>query len=514
MRHKKVGQARGRPGPSPTFSVPLFQPGAFGPFLTPSLQVAMHQSKRESSGRLCDGPLKRREFLSAGALGVGGLCLPNLFRMQAQAANSGTSIDQETSVIFVWLPGGPPHMDMYDMKPNAPAEYRGAFHPIATNVSGMEVCELMPLHARIADRYSIVRSVAHTFADHGGGHKRVMTGRIPLTPVDTVNDSPAAGSIVAKCREGKIREIPNYVSLNPGGRIGDVFAQGAAYLGSAFTPFNVEGDPTAPGFAVPNISPQPTVGGRIDDRMTLLGKLDRIERQIDASRLMESMDSYQQRAVGMLTSDRAKRAFDLSLEPDAVRDRYGRHCWGQRALMARRLVEAGVNFVTVVMENPYQSGVEQLKQGVYNWDSHAVNCHIWDDLKVRLPIYDRAVTALIEDVHQRGMDRKTLILVTGEFGRTPRLESSIGTQTGVMQPGRDHWPQAMSFIMAGGVKTGQVVGATNSKGEHPTDRPLTPNDLWATVYRHLGIDYTESFPDYRGRPMPILPFGEPISELC
>jgi len=462
----------------------------------------------------CLGPIRRREFLTAGTLGIGGLCLPDLYRLRSRAADVQRAVEPDTNVIFVWLPGGPPHMDMYDMKPNAPSEYRGAFHPIATNVPGMDVCELMPHHAAIAHQYSIVRSVCHTFADHGGGHKRVMTGRIPLTPVDTVNDAPATGSIVAKCREPYSGDIPNYVSLNPGGRINDVFAQGAAYLGSAYLPFNVEGDPTNPQFAVPNISPQPSVGPRIGDRMSLLTNLDRIERQLDASKMMESMDRYQQRATGMLTSDRAKKAFDLSLEPDQVRDRYGRHCWGQRALMARRLVEAGVSFVTVVMENPYQSGIEQLKQGVYNWDSHAVNCHIWDDLRVRLPIYDQAVTALIEDVYQRGLDQKTLIVVTGEFGRTPRLENSIGSQTQVMQPGRDHWPQAMSFIMAGGgIRTGQIVGATNPKGEYPSDRPLTPNDLWATVYRHLGIDYSDSFPDYRGRPMPILPFGEPISEL-
>ncbi len=465
------------------------------------------------TNRFCSGPVKRREFLSAGMLGASGLCLPDLFRLRASAAEEGKPVDHETSVIFVWLPGGPPHMDMYDMKPNAAAEYRGAFHPIPTNVAGLDVCELMPRHAAMADRYSVVRSVAHTFADHGGGHKRMMTGRVPLTPVDTVNDAPATGSIVAKIRERQNTGIPNYVSLNPGGRTGDVFAQGAAYLGQSYLPFTVEGDPTAPNFVVLNISPLESVGRRVNDRMSLLGSLDRIERQIDASRLMDSMDRYQQRAVSMLTSDRAKKAFDLSLESDATRDRYGRHCWGQRALMARRLVEAGVNFVTVIMENPYQSGVPQLKQGVYNWDSHAVNCHIWDDLKVRLPIYDQAVTALIEDVQQRGMDRRTLILVTGEFGRTPRLESSVGSQTGVRQPGRDHWPQAMSFIMAGAVNTGLVVGSTNSKGEHPADRPLTPNDLWATVYRHLGIDYTDSFPDHRGRPMPILPFGEPISEL-
>ena len=371
------------------------------------------------------------------------------------------------------------------MKPNAPIDYRGAFHPIRTNVPGMDVCELMPRHAAIADKYSIIRSVAHQFADHGGGHKRLMTGRVPVTPVDTVNDAPATGSIVAKFREGRDCGIPNYVSMNPGGRTNDVFAQGAAYLGQAYMPFNVEGDPSLPSFSVPNIAPSEAVTGRIGDRMSLLKGLDRISREIDGQRMVESTDRFQERAVGMLTSDRAKRAFDLSLESPMVRDRYGRHCWGQRALMARRLVEAGVSFVTLIMENPYQSGVEQLKQGVYNWDSHSVNCHIWDDLKVRLPIYDQAVTALIEDVHQRGLDKRTLILVTGEFGRTPRVENQIGTQTGVMQPGRDHWPQAMSFIMAGGgMRTGQVIGSTNSKGEHPADRPLTPNDLWATVYRH------------------------------
>ena len=464
--------------------------------------------------RRCSGPVKRREFLAAGALGLGGLSLPDLFRCRAAAAAAGKSVDEETSVIFVWMPGGPPHMDMYDMKPNASIDYRGPFHPIHTNVPGMDVCELMPRHAAIADKYAIVRSVAHQFADHGGGHKRMMTGRVPVTPVDTVNDAPATGSIVAKFREGRDCGIPNYVSMNPGGRTNDVFAQGAAYLGQSYMPFNVEGDPSLPNFSVPNISPSEAVTGRIGDRMSLLKGLDRISREIDGQRMVESTDRFQERAVGMLTSDRAKKAFDLSLESPMVRDRYGRHCWGQRALMARRLVEAGVSFVTLIMENPYQSGVETLKQGVYNWDSHAVNCHIWDDLKVRLPIYDQAVTALIEDVHQRGLDKRTLILVTGEFGRTPRIENSIGTQTGVMHPGRDHWPQAMSFIMAGGgMRTGQIVGSTNSKGEHPADRPLTPNDLWATVYRHLGIDYTESFPDRRGRPMPILPFGEPIAEL-
>jgi hypothetical protein len=456
----------------------------------------------------------RREFLAAGMLGLGGMTLPDLLRLRASTAESGSSIESDTSVIFVWLPGGPPHMDMYDMKSDATSDYRGAFRPIRTNVPGIELCELMPRHAAIADKFAIVRSVSHTFADHGGGHKRMMTGRVPATPVDTVNDAPATGSIVAKCREKRDHGIPNYISMNPGGRTGDVFAQGPAYLGQAYLPFTVEGDPSAPSFAVPNVAAEQAIAARIDDRTRLLGSLDRIERRIDASRMMESMDKFQQQAVSLLTSTRAKNAFDLSQETDAVRDRYGRHCWGQRALLARRLVEAGVSFATVIMENPYQSGVPFLKQGVYNWDSHAVNCHIWDDLQVRLPIYDQAVTALVEDIYQRGLDKRTLVLVTGEFGRTPRIENSIGSQTGVMHPGRDHWPQAMSLIMAGGgMRTGQVVGSTNSKGEHPTDRPLTPNDLWATVFRHLGINHDDSFPDHRGRPMPILPFGDPIAEL-
>ena len=464
--------------------------------------------------RPCAGPVRRREFLAAGALGLGGLSLADLFRAQALAEEGGHAVDSDTNVIFVWLPGGPPHMDMYDMKPNAPIDYRGLFHPIATNVPGLDVCELMPRHAAIADKYNVIRSVSHTFADHGGGHKRMMTGCVPLTPVDTVNDAPATASIVGKCREGRDHGIPNIVSLNPGGRTNDVFAQGAAYLGNGYMPFNVEGDPTTPQFTVPNIEAYQPIAPRIGGRMQLLAGLDQIQRGIDNSLMMESMDRYQRRAVGMITSDRAKQAFDLTHEPDSVRDRYGRHCWGQRALMARRLVEAGVSFVTVIMENPYQSGVTQLKQGVYNWDSHAVNCHIWDDLRVRLPIYDQAVTALIEDVYQRGMDKRTLLLITGEFGRTPRLESSIGSQTGVMQPGRDHWPQAMSFLMAGGgMRTGQIIGSTNPKGEYPSDRPLTPGDLWATVYRHLGIDHTLSFPDRGGRPMPILPTGQPITEL-
>ncbi len=462
----------------------------------------------------CAGPVTRRSFLQWGTLGLGGLSLADRLRLQAAAGESRFGKD-DTSIIFVWLPGGPPHMEMYDMKPNAPRDYRGAFNPIATNVPGLDVCEHMPLHAKCADKYTIIRSIAHEFADHGGGHKRFLTGRKPKEPTGFVNDSPAVGSIVAKMRESQNTGLPNYVSGTNPGRAGvDVYSFGASYLGPSYVPFNVPGDPSEEKFEVKNLALHPSLSDRLDDRMRLLKGFDELRRDIDQSGLMDATDEFTSKALGLLTSDRARVAFDLSQEPDAVRDRYGRHAWGQRALMARRLVEAGCSFVTMVMENPYQSGVEWLNQGTYNWDSHAVNCHIFDDTKLRLPIYDRAVTALVEDLHDRGLTEKVMLVVTGEFGRTPRINSQNGTKTKTMQPGRDHWPQAMSMLVSGGgMQTGQVIGSTTSKGERPKDRPLTPNDLWATVYRHLGIDYETTFPNFSGRPMPILPFGEPIAEL-
>jgi hypothetical protein len=424
----------------------------------------------------CPGPLSRRSFLEIGALGVGGLGLADLLRLRAEASAAGQP-DPDTALIFVWLPGGPPHLDTYDMKPDAPDEIRGEFRPIHSVVPGIDVCELLPRHAAVADRFSLIRSIAHTYADHGGGHKRFLTGREPFKPVDTVNDFPAAGSVVAKLREHRAAGVPNYVNICDGGREGvDVFAFGAAYLGQTYTPFAVPGDPSSPDFKVNNLSLAPELAGRLDDRVELLAGFDRLRRDLDRSGAMAAMDQFNQRAINLLTSDKARQAFDLSQEDPKLRDRYGRHAFGQRALLARRLVEAGSSFVTVVMENP-APGQDWPAGVLYNWDSHAVNGHIFN-------------------------------------GRTPRIEHSIGTATGVMQPGRDHWPNAMSVLVAGGgMRTGQVVGSTNAKGEHPQERPLAPEDLWATVYRHLGIDPESTFPDYNGRPLPILPRGEPIREL-
>ncbi len=437
--------------------------------------------------------------------------LADLLRLRADAAFEEAAIaapDSDTAVIFVWLPGGPPHLETYDMKPDAPAEIRGEFRPIRTVVPGIEVCELLPRHAAVADRFSLIRSIAHTYADHGGGHKRFLTGREPFKPTDTVNDFPAAGSVVAKLRERRAAGVPNYVSICDGGREGvDVFAFGAAYLGPAHTPFAVPGDPSSPDFKINNLALAPELTGRLDDRVELLAGFDRLRRGLDRSGAMAAMDQFNQRAIELLTSDKARQAFDLSQEDPRVRDRYGRHAYGQRALLARRLVEAGSSFVTVVMENPAPG--QPWPDGVlYNWDSHAVNGHIFNDARFRLPRYDQAIAALVEDLYARGLDKKVMLVVTGEFGRTPRLENLNG------RPGRDHWPNAMSVLVAGGgMHCGQVVGSTNAKGEHPQERPLAPEDLWATVYRHLGIDPEATFPDYNGRPLPILPRGEPIREL-
>lgn len=466
-----------------------------------------------SPNQNCPGPVSRRSFLQTGALGLGGLSLADVMRLRAQAGTVGN--DPDTSVIFIWMPGGPPHMEMYDMKPEAPAEYRGEFKPIKTNVPGIDVCELMPLHAKLADKFTLVRSISHDFADHGGGHKRFMTGRVPATPVNTVNDAPAVGSIVAKCREHINRGVPNYIAGADAGRDGvDVFAMGAAYLGPSYVPFSVPGDCSNPSFQVRNLELSANMEGRLEDRAALLSGLDKLRRDADRTGAMEAMDTFNQKAFNLLTNESARKAFDLTQEPEKLRDRYGRHPWGQRALMARRLVEAGSSFVTMVMENPVKPGEEYPFGVLYNWDSHAVNGHLFNDARFRLPIYDQAITALIEDIYNRGLDKKVMVVVTGEFGRTPRVSTQIGSQTKVMQPGRDHWPSAMSLLcFGGGMPTGQIVGATTAKGETPKDRPLTPNDLWATVYHHLGIDHRQSFLDLSGRPMPILPFGDAITEL-
>lgn len=448
-------------------------------------------------------PMARRSFFEAGSLALGGLGLSDLLRARALAKEVDRA-PLDTSVILIWLQGGPSHMETYDLKPDAPVEYRGECSPISTVVPGMDVCEHLPLHAAVADRFTLIRSIAHGFANHAGGAGRFLSGYHPLRVLDPLAQFPCLGPVVSKMLDGRRDPaMPRYVA-----NAQNVYGGGSAGLGPAYLPFVVGGDPNAPNFKVNNLSLAPSMRDRLDDRRSLLSSIDGLRREVDSSGLMESMDQFSREAVNLLTSEKAVEAFDLSREDAKVRDRYGRHKWGQRALLARRLVEAGTSFVTMQMQNPGIPGA------IGNWDIHAVNGHLFDDARARLPVYDRAIAALIEDIYERGLDRKVMLIVTGEFGRTPRINPQNGTASKVMQPGRDHYPAAMSVLVSGaGMQTGQVVGSTTAKGERPKTRRLDPNDLLANVYRHLGIDYQEMIPDTSGRPVPLIPHGKPIREL-
>lgn len=455
----------------------------------------------------CSGP-SRRDVLRFGSVA---LASAGMAGVRPEFLRAGVEPKRDTddpAVIFVWLPGGPPHQDTFDMKPDAPAEYRGAFNPIKTNVPGIEICEHLPAMAKVADKYAIIRSVAHKFADHGGGHKRFLTGRDPLKPDGFVVDTPMVGSMAAKVWADRNRGVPNYVCGVDGGRQGiDVFSFGSAYLGPSTHPFMVVGDPSDPKFAVPNLAPRKEIEASLPERLDLLSKF---ERPItDLSGTAPGMDQARVKALDLMSSVKARTAFDLDREPAAIREKYGLHRYGQRCLLARRLVESGVSWVTMVLENATPRGKDMIKDGTYNWDSHAVNCNIFTDTQHKLGFLDQAISTLISDLYDRGLDKRVLLVVTGEFGRTPKLEYQNG------RPGRDHWPQAQSIVVSGGgFKMGQTIGSTTAKAEHPKDRPMTPNHLWATVFKHLGIDYNNTaFPDATGRPMPILPDGDPISEL-
>jgi len=447
--------------------------------------------------------VSRRSFLEAGSLLLGGLGLSDLLRSRAAAKSAGQD-PVDTSVILIWLQGGPSHMETYDLKPEAPRDYRGEVEPISTIVPGMDISEYLPLHARVADRFNIIRSISHGFANHAAGAGRFLSGYKPFKLLDPLAQFPCLGPVVSKMLEGRRDpSMPRYVASAT-----NVYGGGSAELGPAYLPFVVGGDPNSPQFKVNNLSLAASIKDRLDDRRTLLGAFDGIRRDIDQSRAMESMDKYNSEAVSLLTSDRARNAFDLSQEDPKTRDRYGRHKWGQRALLARRLVEAGTSFVTMQMQNPSIPGA------IGNWDIHAVNGNLYDDARARLPVFDRAIAALVEDIYERGLDKKVMLIVSGEFGRTPRINPQKGTASKIIQPGRDHYPAAMSVLVSGGgMQTGQVIGSTTAKGERPKERKLDPNDLLATVYRFLGIDYRKTVPDLSGRPVPLIPYGTPISEL-
>jgi hypothetical protein len=428
----------------------------------------------------CDGT-SRRGFLQAGVLGLTGLTMADVLRSRAAQAASGKPV-KDTSVILIWKGGGPSHLDTWDLKPAAPAEFRGDFQPIASSVPGIDVCELLPQSAAQMDKFAIVRSVTHPDAGHESASHYLLTGYKPTNDIPS-NEMHSYGSVTAKERGPRRPGLPAYVALPQAPR-----SSAAAYLGVAYNPFSVGADPSQNNFSVRNLTlPNGLSLSRLDSRRALLKSIDTLRRESDQSGLMEGLDAFTQKAFEMVTSPAAQRAFALDREDAELRDRYGRNKMGQSLLLARRLVEAGVTFVTV------DAG---------GWDTHANN---FESLRKKLPEFDQGWGTLMADMAARGLLENTLVLVWGEFGRTPRINTNAG---------RDHWPGAMSVVLAGGgLQMGQAIGQSDAKAEYPKERPLVPEDILSTMYHVLGIDQEKEYYNDAERPIKILGTGSPIKEL-
>jgi hypothetical protein len=411
--------------------------------------------------RFCDG-VNRRTFLKVGAFGAG-LSLAGMLRAQ------GTTSSVKKSAIMIYLPGGPSHMDMYDLKPDAPMEFKGEFKPIATNVPGVQICEHFPMQAKMWDKLACVRSLV-SVDEHSDA--LVMTGF--SENANRTAHHPSFGSVMSKLRSGSA-DIPPFVSLrgmSPGTEPG--------YLGIAHRPFTAEG----PGMADLRL-PGGVDSARQDDRKSLLAGFDDVRRDLDASGTMKGLDAFNARAFDMVASGAVRKALDHNHEEPRTRDRYR---GVEQFLTARRLIEAGVGCVTLA---------------IGGWDTHSSN---FKTLKTQLPQVDRGVANLIEDLHDRGMENDVVTVMWGEFGRTPKINGNDG--------GRDHWSPAMSALVAGGgLKMGQAIGSTSSRGEYPRDRKVTVPQLLSTLYQAIGIDPSQTFNSGSGRPMYILDDREPVSEL-
>jgi hypothetical protein len=443
------------------------------------------------AGSNCAG-ITRRNFVQAGLAGLGGLALGDLFRLQAAPARPSA---KEASVILFWLSGGPGHMETWDPKPDAVAQFRGPFGATRTSVPGVQFGELLPEQARLMDRLAVLRSVNHGTGDHTKANHWMLTGFAGPdfnAPDFRVQRRPSMGSAVAKLRGANRPGLPPYVAV-PHLRGGtDNFFHYAAYLGGAANPFIVESDPNTPEFRVKNLAlPRDLPLSRLEDRRHVLDALDGLRRRGD--RGVADLDQHYQRAFALLTGPATARAFDIAAEPEKVRERYGRHTFGQSALLARRLVEAGVTFVTV---------------NCVPWDHHGTAGRYRTDVggKLLIPPFDRALAALLDDLIQRGLYERTLVVAMGEFGRTPRMNP---------EGGRDHWGDTFSVLMGcGSMKMGQVIGRSNARGQYPIDRPISPQDVTSTVFHHLGIDAAAvSFADSQGRGVRLVENGQPIREL-
>lgn len=451
------------------------------------------------SPKYCDGQ-SRRSFLQLGVAGMASVGLPQLLKIQEASAAAGQP-KKDTSVILLWLDGGPGHMDMYDMKPEAPAEYRGIWTPIKTNVPGMEVTELFPLQAKIADKFSVVRSLHHDTGDHFTGGHWMLTGRgAGVSGASNTGKYPFFGSIATKVLGPRQHGMPANVAVPYAMSIGirpGYF--GGNYLGSQDNPFETEGDPNAEKFQVSNLAlANALTVERLDDRRNLLTNFDKLRREVDRSGKLDAMGKFERQAYEMVTGEKARKAFDISTEPAEIRDRYGRNSWGQSTLLARRLVEAGSTFVSCHFGG---------------WDHH------WDlkaGMERYLPQIDQLVYGLFTDLAEKGLYDKVCVVLCGEFSRTPRMNDGGNGGAPMSQgtPGRDHWGNSMFCLLGGGgVKGGRLVGSTNRLGEVPQDNPLRPGDIHHTLYRVLGVDPNTSFLDHSGRPIPAIDHGGVIQEL-
>jgi hypothetical protein len=444
----------------------------------------------------CQG-LSRRTAIKAGFLGLAGLSLGDLNRLRAE----GQAKKNDKAVILIWLDGGPSQLESYDPKPDAPSEYRGPFGVVQTNVPGIILSETLPRHAKLADKMAFVRSVHHGTGDHFAAGHWMLTGRFGSTAGNLPQKYPSVGSYVSRVRGPNQAGMPAYVGL-PAAQSIYLFPgyQGAAYLGGPYNPFDVNSEEKYLGYssnvtvkAPKCLSAAGVEVPRLEGRKNLLTNLDGLKRQLDRNGQIDSIDRHQQNALSMILGEKAREAFDIDKEDPKLAETYGKSPWGRYTLMARRLVEAGVTFVTVDMPH---------------WDDHS-NIAVGHGTK--LEAVDVAVSALISDLSQRGILDRVLVMVMGEFGRTPRINNG---QPGIAIPGRDHWGDAISVLMAGGgLKGGTVIGQTNAKAEYPVERPLKPHDVLATVYKVMGINQDLAFNDFAGRPVPILSEGEPIKEL-
>jgi hypothetical protein len=454
----------------------------------------------------------RRGMLKAGLAGMAGLTLPDLLRARSDAATGAGGVKNGKSVILLWMAGGPSHIDTWDVKPERPYQNRGPFSPILTRLPGVQICEHLPKQAALLNRFTLIRSVDARKSNHEP-NRVFQTGNLEAEPrISRDGDKyPAIGSVLAKLRGSNHRSMPPYVAfMKAPSHIG-----WGGWLGKEFDPFVANSAARLPIYTDLGFDTGRSHGGhlfrmphgidadRIHRRRDLLRSFDRLRAGLDAGGSMDALDAYQQQAADLLLGRRAQNALDLSREPEKNCLRYGKHLWCQQALLARRLVQAGVAFVTLDLSYHGASGT---------WDTHGDNVPPYGGIKrglgPLLPLFDHLLSTLVLDLEEHGLLNDVLVIAMGEFGRTPQMGTQGSTD------GRDHWPVCMSLVMAGGgFRHGQVIGATEADGGNIKDRPVTPGDLAATIYHLMGVPMNATYPDPRGRPRYLVDNGAPIVEL-